>query len=93
MKEEPESQIPDAHPFLYKGDIFLFLHKAEDTSAFSALAEEFQLKVIVSEQLDDLFDLPELYRTAYEAPGLIKDARFHGEQVCTGCLSCARRCF
>ena len=77
--EELEAQIPDAPPFLYKGDISLFLHKAEDTSAFSALAEEFQLKVIVSEQLDDLFDLPELYRTAYEAPGSIRDEHFHGE--------------
>ena len=30
-------------------------------AVFSALAEEFQLKVIVSEKIDDLFALPALY--------------------------------
>lgn len=83
LKEELESQIPGSHPFLYKGDIFLFLHREGDTRVFSALAEEFRLKVIVSERLGDLFDLPELYRVAYMGLELITDERFHGGQVCT----------
>ena len=80
--EELESEVPDPHPFLYRGNVFLFLHGEEDAGAFSELAEKFRLKVIVSERLDDLFDLSELYRTAYKVLELIKDERFHGGQVC-----------
>ena len=83
LKEELEAQIPDSHPFLYKGDVFLFLHREGDGGIFSELAEEFQLKVLISAPIDDLFTLPQLYRTAREALELMKDARFHGESVCS----------
>ena len=55
LREELETQIPDAHPFLYKGDIFLFLHREGDADTLSTLAKEFQLKILVSEPLDELF--------------------------------------
>ena len=83
LKEELASQIPDSHPFLYKGDIVLFPHREGDIRALSALAKESQLKVLVSEQLDELFDLPQLYRTACGALELMTDERFHGEPVCS----------
>ena len=83
LKEELEAQIPDSHPFLYKGDVFLFLHCEGDGDIFSELAEEFQLKILISAPIDDLFTLPQLYRTAREALELMKDARFHGESVCS----------
>lgn len=83
LKEELEAQIPDSHPFLYKGDVFLFLHREGDGDIFSELAEEFQLKILISAPIDDLFTLPQLYRTARETLGLMKDARFHGEAVCS----------
>ena len=83
LKEELEAQIPDSHPFLYKGDVFLFLHREGDGDIFSELAEEFQLKILISAPIDDLFTLPQLYRTAREALELMKDARFHGESVCS----------
>ena len=83
LKEELEAQIPDSHPFLYKGDVFLFLHREGDGDIFSELAEEFQLKILISAPIDDLFTLPQLYRTAREALELMKDARFHGETVCS----------
>lgn len=83
LKGELEAQIPDSHPFLYKGDVFLFLHREGDGDIFSELAEEFQLKILISAPIDDLFTLPQLYRTAREALELMKDARFHGESVCS----------
>ena len=83
LKEKLEAQIPDSHPFLYKGDVFLFLHREGDGDIFSELAEEFQLKILISAPIDDLFTLPQLYRTAREALELMKDARFHGEAVCS----------
>ena len=83
LKEELEAQIANSHPFLYKGDVFLFLHREGDGGIFSELAEEFQLKILISAPIDDLFTLPQLYRTAREALELMKDARFHGEAVCS----------
>ena len=63
--------------------MFLFLHEDEGAQAFDALAEEFHLKVLISEPLDELFDLPKLYPTAREALELMRDERFHGERVCS----------
>ena len=83
LKEEVTAIFLDSHSFLYKGNVMLFLHRREDMERFSALAEEFQLKVIVSEKIDDLFALPALYRTAREALELMTDERFHGEPVCS----------
>lgn len=83
LKEEATAIFPDSHSFIYKGNVILFLHRQEDMERFSALAEEFQLKVIVSEQVDDLFALPALYRTTHEALSLMTDERFHGERVYT----------
>lgn len=83
LRDELVAHFPDGHPFLYRGDVFLFLHGRGELEAFSALAEEFRLKVIMSEGLDDLFALPALYQTAREALALLTDARFHAGSVCT----------
>ena len=83
MKEEATAVFPDSHSFLCKGNVLLFLHRREDAERFSALAEEFQFKVIVSEQIDELFMLPALYRTAREALSLMTDERFHSGRVYT----------
>ncbi len=83
LENELASRFPYSHSFFYRGDVFLFLHGKEACSSFSALAGEFRLKVIVSNGLDDLFELPALYRTAREALELMLDSRFHSENVCT----------
>ena len=83
LKDEVLSRFPDSHPFIYNGDVFLFLHSTEDFKGLSSLAEEFHLKVIISDGPGDLFELPALYRTAREALELMIDSRFHGCSVCT----------
>ena len=83
LKDEINARFPQSHSFLYRGDIFLFLHGKDDFIGFSSLAQEFELKVVVSADLDELFELPALYRTAHEALELMVDHRFHGGNVCT----------
>ena len=83
LKDELGVRFPQSHSFLYRGDVFLFLHGKTDSNGFSALAEEFQLKVVMSDGINDLFDLPALYRTAHEALMLMTDRRFHSGNVCT----------
>lgn len=83
LKDELGVRFPQSHSFLYKRDVFLFLNGKADFKGFSALAEEFQLKLVMSEGINDLFELPALYRTAHEALELMTDHRFHSGNVCT----------
>jgi hypothetical protein len=83
LKDELGVIFPQSHSFLYRGDVFLFLHGNADFNGFSALAEEFQLKVVMSDGINDLFNLPALYRTAHEALELMTDRRFHSGNVRT----------
>ena len=81
LKDELGVRFPQSHSFLYRGDVFLFLHGKTDSNDFSVLAEEFQLRVVISDGIDDLFELPALYRTAREALELMMDRRFHSGNV------------
>lgn len=83
LKEEIDERYPDSHSFLYKGDIFLFLHRDSDVDILIELAKEFDLKVIVSEAIRDLYDLPSLYRAAHDALDMILGSNYHGEKVCS----------
>ncbi len=82
LKEEIDERYPDSHSFLYKSDIFLFLHRDSDVDILIELAKEFDLKVIVSEEIRDLYDLPLLYRAAHDALRMIAGSDYHGENVC-----------
>lgn len=82
LKEEIDERYPDSHSFLYKSDIFLFLHRDSDVDILIELAKEFDLKVIVSEEIRDLYDLPLLYRAAHDALRMIVGSDYHGENVC-----------
>ena len=83
LKDELEAKFPQSHPFLYKGDVILFSHGTDDFAKLSKLAEEFKLKVVLSDNLQSLFELPTLYRTAHEALELMMDHRFQGKNVFT----------
>lgn len=83
LKEEIGERFPDSHSFLYKGDVFLFLYKNRDAAIFTELAGEFDLKVIISEAVRDLYDLPVLYRAARDALNMMIASNYHGENVCS----------
>ena len=81
LRDELVERFPDSHPFLYQTSIFLFLNGDEETAIFSSLAEEFQLKVIISEPISDIMQLPVLYKTAREALELMLDDRYTAGNV------------
>ena len=81
LKEEVTARFPDAHPFIYRGDVFLFLHDEKAAAFFSELSEEFGVKVIFSAPIRDLFDLPALYRTAHDALILLTEGDLLGRRV------------
>ena len=81
LKEELTYRFYASYPFLYKGDVLLFLHKGYNVSDFEALVNEFHLKVAISEPIGDLYDLPALYRPAREALDLMTGTGFHSGSV------------
>ena len=81
LKDELTYRFYASHPFLYQGDVILFLHEGYDPAGFDALVEEFHLKVVVSEPITDLYGLYALYRTAREALDLVTDTGFRGGSV------------
>lgn len=76
LKEEIRRHFADSHDFVYKGDVFLFLHSKHDINIFAELANEFGLKVIISDPINSLFELPKPYRTAHEALEMLIEADF-----------------
>ncbi len=74
LKDELMYHFYASHPFLYHGDVFLFLHEGYDAAALQTLAEEFHLKVLISNPIDKLFDLPQLYRSAKEAAKILVES-------------------
>ena len=78
LKDELTYRFYASHPFLYKGDVLLFLDKSHDLSAFDDLAREFHLKIVISEPLDGLYRLPEVYRRTSDGLSLVSDGEGSG---------------
>ena len=55
-----------SHPFLYDGNMIVFLHEDHDTSLLSQFLCEQRLCAVISERLERLYDLRDAYRTAWE---------------------------
>lgn len=74
LKDELTYCFYASHPFIYKGNVFMFLHKGYDIQKFHELAEEFHLKVVISENISDLYDLPALHDSTLEGLSVIEEA-------------------
>lgn len=71
LKDEITYRFYASHPFLYEGDVILFLNKDHDLGQFDELAEEFHLKVVISRPLGKLYDLPARYAEARRALDIV----------------------
>lgn len=74
LKDELSYHFYASHPFIYQGDIFMFLHENYDAAALQTLADEFHLKILISNPIGKLFDLPRLYRSAKEATKILVES-------------------
>ena len=81
LKDELTYHFYESHPFLYKGNAFLFLFRGYDKNIFIDLAKKFRLKVVISDKITELYNLPNLYQTAKEALNIITDKDFHAGDV------------
>lgn len=67
LKDELAYRFYGSHPFLHKGRVFMFLHKGYDRKALDDLAEKFHLKIVISNQLNELYNIPTMYNSVLEA--------------------------
>ena len=82
LKEKIDEYFPEAHPFLYRRQVILFLHDDSDRRMLQKLAENFSLKIIISDAIDNLYYLPEQYLTAYKALKIWMDYPIQNELFC-----------
>lgn len=71
LKDELTYRFYESHPFLHKGKVFMFLQKGYDRKAFEDLAGEFHLKVMISNPIYELYDIPEMYNLVLEALNIV----------------------
>ncbi len=62
-----------SHPFMYDGEMILFLGPKHDTRLFDALAERFGLRVVISDPYGSLYNLPRAYANAKGVMEYIKE--------------------
>lgn len=56
--------FPMSRPLLHDGGVVFFLNSDPDLGLFRSLAEQFNLRVVISAPLGRLFNAPEVYRSA-----------------------------
>lgn len=60
-----------SHPFIYRGNLIIFLHKEHGISKLCRFSEEYGLKTVISEKINDLFLLPQMYAFAEKTLGYL----------------------
>ena len=71
LKDELTYRFYESHPFLHKGKVFMFLQKGYDRKDFEDLAKEFHLKIVISNPINELFDIPTMYNLVLEALNVV----------------------
>lgn len=64
LRSTIEDYFPMSRPLVHRGSVVFFLNSDPDMALFGHLAEQFNLRVVVSTPIPRLFDLPEVYADA-----------------------------
>lgn len=63
LKDELSHRLRASHPFIYNGEILLFLHDERDVSVLRSLAEDYGLKAVLSDGIDEIYTVKNYYGT------------------------------
>ena len=66
LKSELTYAFYASHPFLYNDEVLLFLNRDHDLSALEPLVQRYHLCVVISDPLDSLYALPQVYAATHE---------------------------
>lgn len=76
LESKLETELADTHPFLYQKNILLFLHEKSQVEKLEKIAKEFQVAIIISNVIYDVYQLTEKYQQIWEVISLLKTKSF-----------------
>lgn len=76
LENKLETELADTHPFLYQKNILLFLHEKSQVEKLEKIAKEFQVAIIISNVIYDVYQLTEKYQQIWEVMSLLKTKSF-----------------
>ena len=76
MLEGTETELADTHPFLYQKNILLFIHDKRQAELLEKIARDFQVVIVVSNAIKDIYQLAETYQQINEVMALLKTKGF-----------------
>ena len=71
-----ESALAGTCPFLYQKNILLFIHEKRQVKILETIAKEFQVCVVVSSVIKDIYELPKIYKQILEVSSLLQNKTF-----------------
>ena len=71
-----ETALAGTRPFLYQKNILLFIHEKRQVEILETIAKEFQVCVVVSSVIKDIYELPKVYKQILEVTSLLQTMTF-----------------
>lgn len=71
-----ETALAGTRPFLYQKNILLFIHEKRQVEILETIAKEFQVCVVVSSVIKDIYELPKVYKQILEVTSLLQNRTF-----------------
>ncbi|MCI5723752.1 MAG: helix-turn-helix domain-containing protein [Erysipelotrichaceae bacterium] len=71
-----ETTLAESRPFLYQKNVLLFVHKKRQVEILENIAKEFQVFVVISSVIKDIYELPKIYKQILEVTSLLQNKTF-----------------
>ena len=71
-----ETALAGTRPFLYQKNILLFIHEKRQVEILETIAKEFQVCIVISGVIKDIYELPKIYKQILEVSSLLQNKAF-----------------
>lgn len=71
-----EAALAESRPFLYQKNVLLFVHEKRQVEILENIAKEFQVFVVISSVIKDIYELPKIYKQILEVTSLLQNKTF-----------------
>lgn len=68
--------LAESRPFLYQKNVLLFVHEKRQVEILENIAKEFQVFVVISSVIKDIYELPKIYKQILEVTSLLQNKTF-----------------
>ena len=68
--------LAESRPFLYQKNVLLFVHEKRQVEILENIAKEFQVFVVISSVIKDIYELPKIHKQILEVTSLLQNKTF-----------------